>query len=154
MKKTLILFSLYAMLSACGGGSGSNSGSAGNEGQDSASAADVAASSRQTEVDTNVNDIGTNRSEGQEQKGSFEKGAKLISESDCLTCHKVDTKIVGPAYKDVAGKYEANDKNVEYLAGKIIKGGAGVWGDIPMTPHPNISEDDAKEMARYILSLR
>ncbi|MBD1397548.1 c-type cytochrome [Pontibacter sp. JH31] len=84
----------------------------------------------------------------------FEKGQKLIAGSDCLACHKIDQKVVGPSYEEVAQKYEANDKNVSYLAGKIIKGGAGVWGEIPMPPHPNVSETDAKEMARYILALR
>lgn len=86
--------------------------------------------------------------------GQYAKGEKLIAGSDCLACHKVDQKVVGPSYEEVAQKYEANDKNVTYLAGKIIKGGAGVWGQIPMSAHPNLSEGDAKEMARYILSLR
>ncbi|MDX5417683.1 MAG: c-type cytochrome [Hymenobacteraceae bacterium] len=84
----------------------------------------------------------------------YQKGEKLVAGSDCLACHKVDQKVVGPSYVEVAQKYEANDKNVSYLAGKIIKGGAGVWGEIPMPPHPNVSETDAKEMARYILALR
>jgi cytochrome c len=90
----------------------------------------------------------------QAQAGQFAKGEQLIAKFDCLTCHKVDQKVVGPAYVEVAQKYEANDKNISYLAGKIIKGGSGVWGQVPMTPHPNVSEGDAKEMARYILSLR
>ncbi len=86
--------------------------------------------------------------------GNFEKGKTLISKSDCLACHKLDQKIVGPAYQDVAKKYEANDKNLAYLSNKIIKGGAGAWGDIPMSAHPSLSPADAKEMAKYILSLR
>ncbi|WP_299700859.1 c-type cytochrome [uncultured Pontibacter sp.] len=97
-------------------------------------------------------------SEAGEQKevlsAKYVKGEKLIAGSDCLACHKVDQKVVGPSYEEVAQKYEFNDKNVDYLAGKIIQGGAGVWGQIPMPPHPNVSEGDAKEMARYILSLR
>ena len=88
------------------------------------------------------------------QKNNYELGAKLISKSDCLTCHSTERKIVGPSYKEVAQKYEFNDKNIDYLAGKIIKGGAGVWGEVPMQPHPDISKEDAKEMARYVLSLR
>ena len=84
----------------------------------------------------------------------MDKGAKLISLSDCLACHRENEKLIGPAYVDVANKYESNDKNIDYLAGKIIEGGSGVWGEVPMTPHPNISEEDAKEMARYILTLR
>jgi len=82
------------------------------------------------------------------------KGEQLISASDCLTCHKVDAKLVGPSYIDVANKYAATDANIEMLAGKVIKGGSGSWGEIPMAPHPAISTDDAKEMIKYILSLK
>lgn len=82
------------------------------------------------------------------------KGEKLISGSDCLTCHKVDAKLVGPAYNDVANKYAATDANIEMLASKVIKGGSGSWGEIPMAPHPATSTDDAKEMIKYVLSLK
>ncbi len=58
------------------------------------------------------------------------------------------------AYKDVAAKYENNEENLTLLAGKIIKGGAGVWGQVPMTPHPALSEEDAKQMVKYIFLLR
>ena len=85
---------------------------------------------------------------------SFEKGKTLISKSDCLACHQDEAKLVGPAYVDVANKYENNAKNVDFLANKIIKGGAGSWGQIPMSPHPNVSLADAKEMVNYILSLK
>lgn len=86
--------------------------------------------------------------------GNFDKGKALLAKSDCLACHKLDQKVVGPAYQDVAKKYEANEKNIAYLANKIIKGGAGAWGDIPMSPHPTLPQGDAREMAKYILSLR
>ncbi|OMP81294.1 MULTISPECIES: c-type cytochrome [unclassified Chitinophaga] len=82
------------------------------------------------------------------------KGAGLIAQSDCLTCHKVDMKVVGPAYKEVAAKYEASEANIEMLADKIISGGSGHWGEIPMQAHPNVSKDDAKEMVKYILALK
>ena len=85
---------------------------------------------------------------------SFEKGKTLISKSDCLACHQDEAKLVGPAYVEVANKYENNSKNVDYLVGKIIKGGAGAWGQIPMSPHPNLSSADAREMVNYILSLK
>lgn len=137
-----------AMTTACG-----NQSEKGNN-RDSVSAGDMAAATRQSEVDTNINDIGTNRSAGSPPSGSFEKGAQLISSSDCLSCHKEKIKIIGPAYEEVAEKYEATDKNIEMLAGKIIDGGSGAWGDIPMTPHPAVSKTDAKEMVRYILSLK
>ena len=81
-------------------------------------------------------------------------GEALIKGSDCLACHNVTKKIVGPAYVNVAAKYAATAENIDYLAGKIIEGGSGVWGAIPMSPHPAISKDDAKEMAKYILSLK
>ncbi|NCI48445.1 c-type cytochrome [Sediminibacterium roseum] len=84
----------------------------------------------------------------------YKKGLELIAGSDCLTCHKVSEKLTGPAYKDVAQKYESNDENISMLAAKIIKGGQGNWGPIPMTPHPALSEDDAKQMVKYILLLR
>jgi cytochrome c len=71
-----------------------------------------------------------------------------------LTCHKVSEKNIGPAYKDVAAKYENTEENVKMLAGKIIKGGQGVWGAIPMTPHSSLSEADAEQMVKYILLLK
>ncbi|MDB5120152.1 MAG: cytochrome [Sphingobacteriales bacterium] len=86
------------------------------------------------------------------ETGSTEKGKALIAKSDCLGCHKLDEKLVGPAYKAVAEKYTSAD--IDKLAGKIIAGGAGNWGEVPMSPHPAISKDDAKEMVKYILSLK
>lgn len=85
--------------------------------------------------------------------GGSLKGEQLVSSSDCLTCHKVDAKIVGPSYNDVAKKYEATEENIEMLANKIIMGGSGSWGEIPMAPHPAVSKEDAKEMVKYILAL-
>jgi cytochrome c len=84
----------------------------------------------------------------------YQKGLELVAKSDCLTCHKVSEKVTGPAYKDVAAKYESTDENISMLAGKIIKGGSGNWGAIPMTPHAALSEADAKQMVKYILLLR
>jgi len=81
-------------------------------------------------------------------------GEKLINKSDCLGCHNKTNKIIGPAYVDVAKKYPATEKNINYLADKIIKGGTGVWGTMPMTAHPTLKKDDAKLMAKYILSLK
>lgn len=84
----------------------------------------------------------------------YQKGLELIGKSDCLTCHKVKEKLIGPAYADVAAKYENNEENIKMLAGKIIKGGKGVWGEVPMTPHPQISEADAEQMVKYIFLLK
>ena len=82
------------------------------------------------------------------------EGEKLIAKSDCVGCHKLDKKIVGPSYLDIAKKYPLNDKNVAYLTSKIIKGGSGVWGAIPMSAHSSLKKDDAKAMATYILSIK
>ena len=81
------------------------------------------------------------------------QGAALVKASDCKTCHHPVNKLIGPPHTDVAKKYEFTDANVKLLADKIIKGGTGVWGQIPMTAHPDISQDDAEKMARYVLSL-
>lgn len=80
-------------------------------------------------------------------------GESLVKASDCKTCHHATNKIIGPAHADVAKKYEFTKANVELLASKIIKGGSGVWGEIPMVAHPDISQADAEKMARYVLSL-
>lgn len=81
------------------------------------------------------------------------KGKQLMDLQDCKTCHKEDTKVIGPSFKEIAQKYPATEANEDMLAGKIIKGGAGNWGEVAMLPHPGISQEDAKEMAKYILSL-
>ena len=81
------------------------------------------------------------------------EGEALVKASDCKTCHHAVNKIIGPAHTDVAKKYEFTADNVSMLAQKIIKGGQGVWGQIPMTAHPDITVADAEKMARYVLSL-
>lgn len=82
------------------------------------------------------------------------KGESLISKSDCFACHKINEKLLGPSYKDVANKYANTKANVNYLVAKIKNGGSGVWGAIPMSPHPALSDDDAAAMVQYILSLK
>ncbi|EDM35647.1 cytochrome c551/c552 [Pedobacter sp. BAL39] len=81
-------------------------------------------------------------------------GEILIAKSDCIGCHNKVQKVVGPSYTEVAEKYTNDDKTVALLADKIIAGGKGVWGEVPMTPHASLSKDDAKEMVKYILSLK
>jgi cytochrome c len=83
----------------------------------------------------------------------IKQGQALVEASDCKTCHHATNKIVGPAHGDVAKKYEFTQANVSYLAGKIMTGGSGVWGEIPMTAHPDLSKADAEKMAMYVLSL-
>ena len=77
----------------------------------------------------------------------------LAKSTNCMACHAVDKKLVGPAYKDVAKKY-AGDKAAEgKLAEKIQKGGSGAWGTVPMPPN-NVTPDEAKKLAHWVLSLK
>ncbi len=82
------------------------------------------------------------------------RGLELIAKSDCLTCHKVIDASTGPPYEAVAAKYPDNDAVIDSVSKKIITGGSGNWGTVPMTPHPDISEADAKAMVKYVLSLK
>lgn len=85
----------------------------------------------------------------------YQKGLELVSKSDCLTCHKVDEVLTGPSYRSVAEKYASMpDTIVSHLAGKIISGGKGVWGEVFMTPHAGLSKEDAEAMVKYILLLK
>lgn len=81
------------------------------------------------------------------------EGEALVKASDCKTCHHATNKIIGPSHTEVAKKYDFTEANVRMLAEKIIKGGQGVWGQIPMAAHPDIVQADAEKMARYVLSL-
>lgn len=79
---------------------------------------------------------------------------ELAQKKNCLACHAVDNKLVGPSYKDVAKKY-AGDKTAEAkLAEKVIKGGTGVWGQIPMPANPQVTPDEAKTLVKWVLSLK
>ena len=80
------------------------------------------------------------------------EGLALIEGMDCLTCHKTDARLVGPSYQEIADKY--TDADIEMLATKIIEGGKGNWGEIPMTPHAGMSKENAKKMVEYILTLK
>jgi cytochrome c len=81
------------------------------------------------------------------------QGQTLVDGSDCKTCHHPTNKIIGPSHTDVAKKYEFTQANVTLLASKIISGGSGVWGEIPMSPHGDLTKADAEKMAMYVLSL-
>jgi cytochrome c len=83
-----------------------------------------------------------------------EQGKSLIANSNCLSCHKLDIKLIGPAFKDIAAKYPANEANYDQLSKKVIAGGSGNWGEVPMSAHPDIKPDDAKKMVTYILSVK
>jgi len=87
---------------------------------------------------------------------SFEEFEKFIADKGitpaCTTCHKVEQKLVGPSYNAVALRYENTEENVKMLADKMINGGSGNWGTIPMTPNPT-AKDHAETLAKWILSL-
>ena len=78
----------------------------------------------------------------------------LLKKNNCIACHAADKKLVGPSYKAVADKYRGQSDAADKLAKKIRAGGSGVWGAIPMPPHPQVSEADAKKMATYILNTK
>jgi cytochrome c len=158
MKHSLLLLSAFALLTACNSGyqqdgpdvkNKENAAASTQLNQDSASETNLAAVARQPQIDTSVTKIGNEHA-----GGLVSNGAKLISGSDCLGCHKEREKLVGPAYTAVAQKYPSTEANIAMLSKKIITGGKGNWGEIPMTPHPGLSETDAKEMVKYILSLK
>jgi cytochrome c len=146
MKKAFFILCISAVITACGGSSSNSTG-----GADSTSAANKTAKTTNSDADTNATKTGTEATGG--SAGST-AGAGLLAASDCNTCHKVDTKVIGPAFQDVAAKYPATDANIEMLANKVISGGKGNWGDIPMSAHPALSVADAKEMVKYVLSLK
>lgn len=143
MKKYIVTLAMLSVLAACGG----NSSNAGN---------DSTANNTTAGADAGSTDIS--------QNPDYQKGLDLIGASDCLTCHKVNEKLVGPAYDEVANKYAGSDTAVTYLAHRVINGvnpAAGDksdWGDVTnnaiMTPHPQLSEGDAEQMVKYILLLK
>ncbi len=79
--------------------------------------------------------------------------ADLAKNSGCLNCHTVDTKLVGPSLKEIAAKYAGEDGASDYLADKIKNGSNGVWGPVPMPPNAMVSDENAKVLADFILSL-
>ncbi len=129
MKKVLLALIVITALIACGGNS------------------DKQKTTASTDTETKTDDFTKNP--------DYQKGLELVANNDCFTCHQIDQKLTGPSYKEVAAKYAgADDKVIGEIAARIIKGGSGVFGDIPMTPHAGLSEDDAKAMVKYILLLK
>ena len=80
-------------------------------------------------------------------------GKTLMLSLDCKACHTIDVKSVGPTYTAVAQRYQKNTDATTYLAEKMIKGSSGVWGEVAMPAHPDLKENDAKQIATWILSL-
>jgi cytochrome c len=80
--------------------------------------------------------------------------ADLTKKYNCVACHAEASKKVGPSYKDIAKKYAGRADATDYLAKKIRSGGSGVWGAMPMPPHPQVPESDARAMATYVLGIK
>lgn len=78
----------------------------------------------------------------------------VLAASDCRSCHASDRKVVGPSYNDIAARYAAEANAVEKLAHSIREGGSGSWGDIPMTPHPDLKDEQLQQIVTWILSLK
>ncbi|WP_342617281.1 c-type cytochrome [Rhodoferax sp. GW822-FHT02A01] len=76
----------------------------------------------------------------------------LATSKNCMSCHNIDKKVVGPAYKDVAAKYKGDKAAAARLATKIMEGGGGVWGVVKMPSNPQVNEAEAKKLAAWVLS--
>lgn len=94
-----------------------------------------------------------NKSLGHQQVSATVTGKALTQGMDCKTCHKENEKSIGPTYMDVASKYQKDKKAKSYLQKKIATGGSGVWGEVTMPAHPNITKDETRQIAEYIMSL-
>ena len=80
--------------------------------------------------------------------------ADLAQKKNCMACHAIDKKVVGPAYKDVAAKYAGQKDAADKLAQKVVKGGAGVWGAVPMPANAQVTDAEAKQLVQWILTLK
>jgi len=78
----------------------------------------------------------------------------LATAKNCMACHAVDKKLVGPAYKEVAAKYAGQKDAADKLAVKIMKGGSGVWGPVPMPANAQVNEAEAKKLAAWVLTMK
>ncbi|MBN9420919.1 MAG: cytochrome C' [Candidatus Accumulibacter sp. 66-26] len=84
--------------------------------------------------------------------GAVQADEALAKAKNCMACHSVDKKIVGPSYKDVAKKYTAKDE--DKLVEKVLKGGKGSWGEVPMPPNAAVKPEEAHKLVKWILSLK
>lgn len=86
--------------------------------------------------------------------GAVQADEALAKAKNCMACHALDKKVVGPAYKDVAKKYAGNAAAEKMLAEKILKGGKGAWGEVPMPPNAAVKPEEAAKLVKWILSLK
>jgi len=127
MKKAIFLMAIIGLLAACGGGEKEKSGEAKKE---------------EKPVDNSDNP-------------DYQKGLEVLNRvTICATCHKIDEKNIGPAWKDVAAKYSGQDTSFNYLVNKITNGGSGVWGEVAMPPNTAVAKEDVEALAKYILLLK
>jgi cytochrome c len=126
MKKVFLLFAMAGVLYSCGGGSDKTENAVAEKKEEKKAPDDPA----------------------------YMEGLTLVANSGCPTCHKIDEVSTGPAYRKVAEKYANTPENISILSAKVIKGGKGNWGEIPMIPHPDISPENAAKMVKYILMLK
>ena len=130
MKRIIFPVAFMFILAACGGG-----GEQGADGESTAPASMV-------------------QKAGDEHASNpdYINGKALIEREDCLTCHTEKEKIIGPTYLEVAQKYAGADAaQIDTMAMRIINGSTGIWGEVPMTPHPNLGMEEARQMVRYVL---
>lgn len=144
MKKTIFALATIALIWSCNNNN-SPSNDKDAQGKDSGAGSGTGPGSASSSENRPAVDVS--------QTPEYKKGLALIGQNDCLGCHKVSEKLVGPAYQDVAKRYAGKPGIEDSLAQHIIKGGAGNWGETPMTPHPNLSHDDAVAMVKYVLLL-
>jgi cytochrome c len=78
----------------------------------------------------------------------------LAQKKNCMACHALDKKLVGPSYKEVAAKYAGQKDAVDKLAQKVVKGGSGVWGQVPMPANAQVSEAEAKQLVTWIMTVK
>lgn len=86
--------------------------------------------------------------------GAARADEALANSKNCLACHQLDKKLVGPAYKDIAAKYRADSGAEAKLAKKVREGGIGVWGQVPMAPNPAVTEAEARTLVKWILAMK
>lgn len=128
MKKLLLLFAAAGIFAACGG----------NEKQ----------------AETTTTEPKETAPAPEPEDPAFTEGMTLVANAGCPTCHKIDEASTGPAYRKVAEKYANTPENISTLASKVIKGGSGNWGTVPMTPHADLSQENAEKMVKYVLMLK
>lgn len=156
MKKVFLVLTIAVAFYACGGGEASKETKpvSNNEASANSSIGDADAAEPSSAAAAPATAAPADNTQTAAAAPAGKDGKALIEASDCRTCHKDDVKLIGPGYQEVAKKYENNDANVKKLAEKIIKGGQGVWGEIPMSGHPNVSQEDAEAMVKYILAMK